>query len=226
MTPVKGDHMRPVKVPNNLPRGGFMTQGAILKVTANGTTTSPITRGTWLAEKILGVHIPPPPAGIPAAEADLASATTLKEQLADHRNNSSCASCHVKIDPAGFALESFDVMGATREKYRVLEKGTPVNKVVNLVNTEYQLGMTIDSSGTVVGGKKFNNVEQFKRIVMADHKQITKHFLKNLITFGTGSSIQFADRHELNKILDASKKNDGIRNLIHHVTQSKLFRNK
>ncbi|MCM8534163.1 MAG: DUF1592 domain-containing protein [Lentisphaeraceae bacterium] len=223
---VLGDEIRPVKVPSNLPRGGFMTQGAILKVTANGTTTSPITRGTWLAEKILGVHIPPPPAGVPAAEADLASAKTLKEQMAQHRNNSSCASCHVKIDPAGFALEKFDVMGATRENYRVLEGGKPVNEIVNLVNTEYQLGMEIDSSGTVVGGKKFDNIEQFKKIVMSDHKQITKHFLKNLITFATGSSIQFADRHELNKIVDQSKSNDGVRTLIHQVTQSKLFRNK
>ena len=223
---IKGDHFRPIKVPEGMPRGGFLTQGSILKVTANGTTTSPITRGVWMAEKVLGVHIPPPPANVPAAETDLASATTLKKQLAHHRDNPSCASCHVKIDPAGFALEKFDVMGAEREHYRTLEGGEKVDEFINYVKAEFNLGMKIDSSGEVVGGDSFKDVEEFKAILMKDHEHIRKHFLKNLITFATGSGIQFADRYELNRIVKESSKNDGLKTLIHLVTQSRLFRHK
>ena len=223
---IKGDHFRPLKVPEGMPRGGFMTQASVLKVTANGTTTSPITRGVWLAEKILGVHIPPPPANVPAAETDLASATTLKEQLAHHRDNPSCASCHVKIDPAGFALEKFDVMGGERDNYRTLEGGKEVDQFINYVKAKFQLGMKVDSSGEVVGGESFKDVEGFKAIVLKDHDHIRKHFLKNLIAFATGSSIQFADRYELDRIVKESSKNDGIKTLIHMVTQSRLFRHK
>src|SRR5690606_19535941 len=103
---VHGAAMRKVPLPDDSVRGGFMTQASVLKVTANGTTTSPVMRGKWITERILGIEIPPPPP-VAAVEPDIRGAVTLRQQLEKHRNDSSCASCHRKMDPPGFALESF-----------------------------------------------------------------------------------------------------------------------
>src|SRR5207248_2731208 len=115
---ITGAHFRRVKLPSDSVRGGLLTQASILKVTANGTTTSPVVRGAWAIENMLGIHVPPPPP-VPAVEPDLTGATTLRQQLERHRNDVSCASCHSKIDPPGFALESFDAIGGWRDSYRI-----------------------------------------------------------------------------------------------------------
>ena len=94
-----------------------MTQGAILKVTANGTTTSPVIRGVWISERLLGIEVPPPPQNVAAVEPDIRGATTIREQLALHKSDANCASCHVKVDPPGFALENFDPAGRWRDRY-------------------------------------------------------------------------------------------------------------
>ena len=109
-------------LPPDSPRGGLMTQASVLKVTANGTTTSPVIRGKWIMERIVGYEIPLPPAAVPAVEPDIRGATTIREQLDKHRADESCAMCHRKIDPPGFALESFDVLGAWRDRYRAIAK--------------------------------------------------------------------------------------------------------
>ena len=98
---------------------------SVLKVTANGTSTSPVMRGAWVLDRILGTPPPKPPENIAALEPDIRGATTIREQLAKHRQIESCASCHVKIDPPGFALESFDVIGGWRDRYRTWH-GKPV----------------------------------------------------------------------------------------------------
>src|SRR5207342_2889994 len=102
---VKGVAMRRVQLPQNSVRGGLMTQASVLKVTANGTTTSPVLRGAWIMERILGKPPPPPPPSVPAVEPDIRGALTIREQLDKHRTQPICAGCHAKIDPAGFALE-------------------------------------------------------------------------------------------------------------------------
>src|SRR5581483_7342531 len=117
LPPVHGVALRRVANPADSVRGGILTQASVLKVTANGTTTSPVLRGAWVMERILGKPLPPPPPGVSAIESDTRGATTIREQLAKHRTQTSCAGCHAKIDPPGFALESFDVMGGYREKY-------------------------------------------------------------------------------------------------------------
>src|ERR1043165_6049875 len=124
---VEGTAMRKVTLPPDKHRGGFLTMSSILKVTANGTTTSPIIRGAWILERILGTPPPKPPADVEAIEPDIRGATTIREQLAKHRKVESCNNCHRKIHPPGFALESFDVTGGWREHYRAT--GEP--KVVN-----------------------------------------------------------------------------------------------
>jgi hypothetical protein len=116
---VDGDAFRKVKLPADSHRGGIMTQASILKVTADGTRTSPILRGKWILDRIIGKPPAPPPADVPAIEPDIRGATTIREQLAKHRNTPACASCHNHIDPPGFALENFDPIGNWREFYRV-----------------------------------------------------------------------------------------------------------
>src|SRR5206468_7813624 len=115
---VTGSAIRRVSLPAGCPRGGFLTQGAILKVTANGTTTSPVPRGAFVMDRLLGQPPEPPPPNIPAIEPDVRGAKTIRDQLDKHRSNAACASCHAKIDPPGFALESFDVIGGFRTRYR------------------------------------------------------------------------------------------------------------
>ncbi len=116
---VQGIAIRRVELPPGHVRGGLLTQASILKITANGTTTSPVVRGVWITERILGLPVPPPPAAVPAVEPDTRGATTIREQLAKHRTQESCNACHAKLDPPGFALESFDILGGYRDNYRI-----------------------------------------------------------------------------------------------------------
>ncbi|OWK35336.1 hypothetical protein FRUB_09497 [Fimbriiglobus ruber] len=119
---VAGTRFRRVDVdPKVLPRGGLLTTAAVCKVTANGTTTSPVKRGAWVMKKVLGTPPQAPPPDVPAVEPDVKGATTIREQLAKHRENPGCASCHAKFDPPGFALESYDPIGGWRDFYRATE---------------------------------------------------------------------------------------------------------
>src|ERR1044071_6908275 len=118
LPPVEGVALRRTPLPPDSPRGGLMTQAAVLKVTANGTTTSPVLRGAWIMERILGQKPPPPPPSVPAIEPDTRGAVTIRQQLDKHRTLAACNACHAKIDPAGFALENFHVMGGWRDHYR------------------------------------------------------------------------------------------------------------
>ncbi len=119
-----GSGLKELKLPEGSPFGGLWTQPAVMKVTANGTNTSPVKRGVFVAERLLGVHIPPPPPNIEPISTDTSSATTLKEKLALHSGKGSCAACHAKFDGYGFALESFDPIGMFREFYRVAAEST------------------------------------------------------------------------------------------------------
>src|SRR5207248_1308176 len=138
--------------------GGLLTQASILKVTANGTTTSPVLRGAWAIENLLGIHVPPPPP-VPAVEPDLTGATTLRQQLDQHRNDASCASCHSKIDPPGFALESFDAIGGWREWYRIpAGDGLVLDpKKKEQWPTTYKRGLPVDSTGKLPTGEAFGD---------------------------------------------------------------------
>ncbi len=105
---MKGADIRRVELPGESVRGGLLTQASILKVTANGANTSPVLRGAWLLERIVGTPAPPPPPNVGGIEPDTRGATTIREQLAKHQAVKSCAGCHQKIDPPGFVLEAFD----------------------------------------------------------------------------------------------------------------------
>ena len=228
LTGVHGSPIRRVELPADSVRGGLLTQASVLKVTANGTTTSPVVRGAWVMERILGRPVPPPPPAIPAVEPDTRGATTIREQLEKHRNLPSCNTCHAKIDPAGFALENFDVFGAWRDKYRALaagEKAPGIGK--NGQRFAFRYLQPIDPSGTLPDGRKFRDIRELKQLLVADERQIARNLVERLVVFATGAPVRFSDRPRIEAILDRSaKENYGIRSLIRNIIASDLFRSK
>jgi len=225
---VSGEHMRRVKLPSDSARGGLMTQASILKVTANGTLTSPVKRGHWVLASLLGIPPQPPPPTISALEPDTRGAVTIRETLAKHRDVASCASCHQYIDPPGFALESFDPIGGFRQRYRTTGKGEWTGRrFMGRHVHEYRWGLAVDATGTTADGKKFNGIRHFRDLLLEEEEQVARNFVSQLITYATGGEVQFADRAEVERIL-ASAKADGylVRDLLHAVVQSRLFLNK
>ncbi len=225
---VKGTNFRRVQLPPDSPRGGLLTQASVLKVTANGTTTSPVLRGAWIMERILGKPAPPPPPGIPSVEPDIRGAMTIREQLEKHRSQKSCNVCHAKIDPAGYALENFDVMGGWRDRYRALGDG---EKVAGYAKSgqpfEFHLTQTVDASGTLPGGGRFKDVRELKRLILKDERQIARNFVNQLVIYSTGAPVRFGDRQKVEAILDRAVSNNyGARSLIEAIIESELFRNK
>lgn len=225
---VEGVALRPVHLQPGCVRGGLLTQASVLKVTANGTTTSPVKRGAWIMTRLLGKPPPPPPPNVPALEPDIRGATTIREQLARHRNQETCAACHRNIDPAGFALESFDVMGGWRERYRSFGNGEPVKGIGhNGLKYHFSVGPAVDPSGELPDGRKFQNVQQLKELLLKDDEQLARNLTQQLVIYATGAPIQFSDRPQIAKILARTKTSGyGVRSLIHEIVQSDLFLNK
>ena len=226
---VSGVNFRQVKLPEGSLRGGLMTQASVLKVTANGTTTSPVLRGHWITERILGLETPPPPPTVEAVEPDIRGAVTIRQQLEKHRSDASCAACHSKMDPPGFALESFDVMGGFREHYRaVSDKAPPVKGFgVNGQAFAFHYALPVDSAGELPSGQPFQNVRELKRLLIQDEVPIARNLARQLTVFATGAPVRFSDREEIERILDAARPNQyGVRSIVHAIVQSELFRNK
>jgi mono/diheme cytochrome c family protein len=226
---VAGAAMRRVALPPGSERGGLMTMASVLKITANGTTTSPVLRGHWITERILGIETRPPPPNVKAVEPDIRGAVTIRQQLAKHRDNPSCASCHIKMDPPGFALESFDVMGARRELYRaVAENVKPVAGYgLNGQAFAFHYGLPVDSTGELPDGRGFHDVKEFKRLVLSDEVSVARNLARQLVIFATGAPVRFSDRGELERILQrASARKFGVRTLVEEVVRSELFQTK
>ena len=228
LPPVQGVALRRTPVPKESVRGGLLTQAAVLKVTANGTTTSPVLRGAWIMERILGQKPPPPPPSVPAVEPDIRGATTIRQQLDQHRNIESCAACHAKIDPAGFALENFDVMGGWRERYRSEAGG---DLALGLAKSgqkfAFHHALPVDASGELPDGRKFRDIREFKQLLLADEKQLARNLARQFTVYATGAPVRFADRGQIEAILEgAASSHYGVRSLIHELVQSELFRQK
>lgn len=212
---VTGDEMTKVALKPEDPRGGLLTQGSILKVTANGTTTSPVLRGVWISERLLGVEVPPPPENVPAIEPDIRGAKTIREMLAKHKESANCASCHRKVDPPGFALENFDPSGRWRDQYLTVAKGRRGK------------GLPIDASFELPDGQAFRDVHGFKKLMLAQRKALAENVVHKLLAYGTGASCEFADREAVEAIVDSCESSDyGFRSLLTAVVQSELFRKK
>ncbi|HND50781.1 MAG TPA: DUF1592 domain-containing protein [Pirellulaceae bacterium] len=222
---VEGLKFRRVALPPDSHRGGVMTMASVLKVTANGTTTSPVVRGAWVLDRILGTPPSPPPAGVPAIEPDIRGATTVREQLAKHRQIESCATCHTRIDPPGFALESFDVIGGWRDNYRTRGRGEPVT--IDGRRMHYLKGPKVDPADRLADGRSFANIDELKRLLLADRDQIARALAVRLVSYATGQAPRSQDRAELDALLAATRTRDhGLRTMVHEITTSPLFRNK
>ena len=239
-----GMSVRPVPLPAGSVRGGVLTQAAILKITANGTTTSPVVRGVWVLDRVLGQPPSPPPPGVPAIEPDIRGATTIREQLDRHRADAACASCHAAIDPPGLALESFDVIGQFRRNYRKLHPEFGDAKP-DFKPTDSPLqwldGPPVDASGTVpvarpreeagappeVLEKSFRGIRDYKAIVARDRRGLARAVVEKFVIYATGAAPSLAARDAVEAILDAAADREyGLRTLLRETIASDLFTRK
>lgn len=212
---LNSSEMQKVALASDSRRGGLLSQGAILKVTANGTHTSPVLRGLWVCRNILGTQVPPPPENVPAIEPDVRGATTVRELLERHRSDSECASCHRHIDPPGFALENFDAAGRWRSQYPMLD------------NDRVLPGIKVDPSGILPSGQSFNGFQDFKKLTAENPEVIAKNFAEKLLAYGTGKEICFSDREAINQIIEETRSNGfGTRSIVQAVVRSRVFQSK
>ncbi|HXD89069.1 MAG TPA: DUF1592 domain-containing protein [Urbifossiella sp.] len=222
---ITGQEFKNVALPPGSHRGGVLTMASVLKVTANGTTTSPILRGAWVLDRILGTPPPKPTVDVEPIEPDIRGATTIREQLAKHRQRPECASCHVKIDPPGFALESFDVVGGWRDYYRSVGKGGPA--VVNGRTMRYKKGPDVEAADVLPDGRRFQNIDEYKQLLLKDKDQLARALAEKLLSYATGAAPTKADAAEVEAIVGRVRAKDyGFRSLVHEIVQSKLFQSK
>lgn len=210
---VRGDSMRPVSLTLSDHRsGGVLTQGAILKVTANGTNTSPVLRGLWVSERLLGLDVPPPPSNVPAIEPDIRGATTIREMLEKHRADPSCAACHAKFDPPGYALENYDPTGRWRDDYPIVNDG------------KVTAGARIDASSVLPDGRAFRDIAELEQLLATTPHAVALGVATRLMTYGTGAPITFADRSDIEHLVDSAEmRGFGLRTLVAEVAASRLF---
>lgn len=204
------DGFKKIKIKDNRRRGGLLGMAGVLTVSANGVETSPVTRGVWVSENLLGIHPAPPPDEVPAIEPDVTGATTIRERLAKHSADRTCAECHRKIDPLGFSLESFDPVGRWRDKYPKPKKGpAPV----------------VDASGEFPSGEIYQDFAGFRDILLETREELfTRHLARQLLAYTTGRLMESADDYVVEDILEQTEKNGrGLRTLVTQCLKSEIF---
>ena len=226
---VRGWDLQRIALPAASPRGGFLTMAAVLKTTANGTTTSPVKRGAFVMDKLLGIVPAPPPADAGSVEPDTRGSTTIREQLAKHKRSATCAACHQKMDGYGFALEGFDVVGEWRDHYRATGAEGPEEnrKIIHGKRIEYHPGPEVDCSGQMPDGRAFQDVNELRAILASDPERLARAFASQLVVYATGAEVSFADRAVVERMVkNSAAKNYGLRTLLLEVVQSELFSHK
>jgi mono/diheme cytochrome c family protein len=193
ITNVTGDDMRRVTLPADSPRGGVLTEGTVLVVTSNPTRTSPVKRGLFILDCILGTPPPPPPANIPPLEDAAKGLTnetpTLRETLAAHRANVLCASCHNRMDPLGLAMENFNALGVWR-------------------GSEFK--QPIDAAGTLLTGESFADFKQLKHILAQKHAEdFYRTLTEKMLTYAVGRGLDYYDVETVDQIVSRIEKSNG-----------------
>ncbi len=195
-------------------RGGVLGMAGVLTVSANGVETSPVTRGVWVSENLLGIVPPTPPDVVPLIESDVSGATTIRERLAKHAADKTCAECHRKIDPLGFGLETFDPIGRWRTKYPQTKKDGPAPK--------------IDASGEFPSGETYADFREFKKILTEQRKDLfARHLVSKLLAYSTGRHMEVVDDYGIGDILARVQEKDyGLNTLVVEALTSKIFRSR
>ena len=205
---VDGDEMRRVELPDESPRGGLLTQAAMLIVTSNPTRTSPVKRGLFVLENILGTPPPPPPANVPeledAAKAITDREPTLRETLELHRADALCSSCHTRMDPLGLALENFNALGMWREQER---------------------GNKIDTKGQLITGEAFTGPSDLKKVIKTERREdFYRCLAEKLLTYALGRGLDYYDVHTVDQIVERMEKEEGrFSALLMAVVESSAF---
>ena len=206
----RGDDYERVEFTADSYRGGLLGQAGILTVTANGVDTSPVVRGVWILENILGSPPSPPPPDVPALEPDIRGATSIRDQLAKHRTIATCNECHRKMDPLGFALENFDAIGAFRSAY---------------TDGKQQNSIPVDASGKLPSGEAFEDVRGLRTVLVARKDQFIHCLTEKLLTYAMGRELSFSDRPQVEAIIkELGRRGGGLQDLVEIIVTSETFR--
>jgi hypothetical protein len=204
--PIKGRDFRLVNLPSGSTRGGLLTHASVLTVTSNPTRTSPVKRGRWVLEQVLGAPPPPAPPDVPELPVDdkAVASGSLRQRLEVHRANPSCANCHDKMDPIGFAMENYDAVGRFRTKDGAFD---------------------VDASGVLPDGSKFNNLSELKQILKNRSRDVARCMAEKMLIFAIGRGAEFYDRPAITKIVESTEAN-GYRfsALVKAIVASEPFR--
>jgi hypothetical protein len=201
---IKGNDFRRVPLSGG-PRGGVLTQGSVLTITSNPTRTSPVKRGRWILEQVLGEPPPPPPPNVPAlSEAKEETAgSTLRQRMEVHRANPNCAVCHTRMDAMGFAFENFDAVGAWRE---------------------FDGKLPVDSAGKLPDGRTFDGPEGLKAVLKESKASFARALAEKLMTYALGRGIERHDRCALDKVVEFLAANDyRLKSLILGIVKTEPF---
>lgn len=210
---VVGEHLRKV-VLDDPRRGGLLTMPGVMTVTANGVDTSPIVRGVFVLENILGNPPPPPPPDVEPLSPDLRAAKSLKEQMVIHRDQEACRSCHQKIDPMGFALESFDPIGRWRDHYPKHDKKDSKPRPV-------------ETTSVLASGREVKDISDFKAMLLERETEVIRCLTEKMLTYATGRRLEVGDRGEVDRLVgELAGQGNRLRDLVHAVVQSRIFLNK
>lgn len=205
---IKHGGFQVMKLPENSIRGGLLTQSSILAATSNGFDTSPVIRGVFVMENILGIDPPAPPSDVEPLEPDIRGAKSLVEQLKKHRENESCFNCHKKIDPMGLPLENLDVDGSYRSVYNNNAK------------------LPVQSSTVTSNGTEIKDIHDFKKYLLDNKELFARCITKKLLSYATGREMTYLERGEIDKIAQKLQKKDGFRDLLTFVLESNIFKSR
>ncbi len=208
------DGFQRVSLAKNNQRGGVLGMAGVLTVSANGVDTSPVTRGVWVLENILGTTPPPPPDEVPAIDADVSGATTIREKLTKHSQDKACYVCHRNIDPLGYALETFDPIGRWRERYpKAKGKGSTAK---------------VDPSGKLPSGETYKDFPGFKKVLLESRRDLfARNLIEKLLTYASGRHMERTDQYEIDDILIRVKSADyGLQTMVTETLTSEIFRSR
>ena len=218
LTNIAGNAFQKIVFPANIRRAGLLGHASVLTATANGVETSPVVRGVWVLENILGTPPSPPPPDVPPIEPDTRGATTIREQLAKHRDVPACADCHAKIDPWGFALEFYDPIGGFRERYPIIREDGRISE---------RQGRPIDGAGNLPGGGFVRDDSSLRTELLARRDMFTRNLVRKILTYAIGRELTFRDNAEVEQITQqVIQSGYGFRDLARLCLGSQIFRNR